>query len=89
MDGPGAGTRFEQEVGMATHNDDQTHNPQLHKALIKQVSAQQEAELQVPHDLTQEELAELVGSCPETVHKALMDFANRGWIAREVRTIII
>ena len=45
--------------------------------------------LMVPHDLTQEEMAQLVGSSRETVNKALMDFANRGWIAREGRSIII
>ena len=45
--------------------------------------------LKVPHDLTQEEMAQLVGSSRETVNKALMDFANRGWIAREGRAIII
>ena len=39
--------------------------------------------------LTQEEMALLVGSSRETVNKALMDFANRGWIAREGRSIII
>lgn len=43
----------------------------------------------MPHDLTQEEMAQLVGSSRETVNKALMDFANRGWIAREGRSIII
>ena len=43
----------------------------------------------MPHDLTQEEMAQLVGSSRETVNKALMDFANRGWIARNGRTIII
>ncbi|RSX53436.1 Crp/Fnr family transcriptional regulator [Bifidobacterium goeldii] len=48
-----------------------------------------EAGLKVPHDLTQEELAQLVGSSRETVNKALMDFANRHWIAREGRSIII
>ena len=48
-----------------------------------------EAGLKVPHDLTQEELAQLVGSSRETVNKALMDFANRGWIARQGRSIII
>lgn len=45
--------------------------------------------LVVPHDLTQEELAQLVGTSRETVNKALMDFTNRGWITREGRTIII
>lgn len=48
-----------------------------------------EAGLKVPHDLTQEELAQLVGSSRETVNKALMDFANRGWIARDGRSIVI
>ncbi|MFT8788566.1 MAG: Crp/Fnr family transcriptional regulator [Bifidobacterium psychraerophilum] len=48
-----------------------------------------EAGLMVPHDLTQEELAQLVGSSRETVNKALMDFSNRGWISRKGRSIII
>ncbi|KFF30973.1 Crp/Fnr family transcriptional regulator [Bifidobacterium bombi] len=48
-----------------------------------------EAGVKVPHDLTQEELAQLVGSSRETVNKALMDFSDRGWIARDGRAIII
>ena len=36
--------------------------------------------LHVPHDLTQEELAQLVGASRETVNKALADFAARGWL---------
>lgn len=43
----------------------------------------------VQHDLTQEELAQLVGSSRETVNKALMDFSNRGWIKRQGRAVII
>ena len=34
----------------------------------------------VAHDLTQEELAQLVGASRETVNKALADFAARGWL---------
>ena len=34
----------------------------------------------VAHDLTQEELAQLVGASRETVNKALADFAGRGWL---------
>lgn len=45
--------------------------------------------LLVPHDLTQEEMAQLVGSSRETVNKALTDFSNRGWIARRGRAIVI
>ena len=37
-----------------------------------------EAGVRVSHDLTQEELAQLVGASRETVNKALADFAGRG-----------
>ena len=36
--------------------------------------------LLVAHDLTQEELAQLVGASRETVNKALAEFVQRGWI---------
>lgn len=45
--------------------------------------------LLVHHDLTQEELAQLVGASRETVNKALADFASRGWIRLETRTVEI
>ncbi len=45
--------------------------------------------LQVTHDMTQEELAQLVGASRETVNKALADFAHRGWIALESRSVTI
>ena len=45
--------------------------------------------IRIERGLTQEELAQLVGSSRETVNKALMDFANRGWIARDGRSIVI
>lgn len=41
------------------------------------------------HDLTQEELAQLVGASRETVNKALAEFANRGWIRLEGRAVVI
>ena len=43
----------------------------------------------VSHDLTQEELAQLVGASRETVNKALADFAARGWIRLEPRSVTI
>jgi len=43
----------------------------------------------VDHDLTQEELAQLVGASRETVNKALSDFANRGWIRLDGRAVVI
>lgn len=45
--------------------------------------------LRVTHDLTQEELAQLVGASRETVNKALADFAGRGWLALEGRTVLL
>ena len=45
--------------------------------------------LRVKHDLTQEELAGLVGASRETVNKALGDFTRRGWIQARGRTVII
>ena len=43
----------------------------------------------VNHDLTQEELAQLVGASRETVNKALADFAQRGWIRLEARAVMV
>lgn len=43
----------------------------------------------VHHDLTQEELAQLVGASRETVNKALADFASRGWLRLEPRSVIL
>ncbi len=43
----------------------------------------------VSHDLTQEELAQLVGASRETVNKALADFATRGWLKLEARAVLI
>ena len=43
----------------------------------------------VHHDLTQEELAQLVGASRETVNKALADFASRGWLRLEARAVLI
>ncbi|MDR2702876.1 MAG: Crp/Fnr family transcriptional regulator [Cellulomonadaceae bacterium] len=48
-----------------------------------------EGGLRVAHDLTQEELAQLVGASRETVNKALADFAARGWVQRDGRAIIL
>ena len=45
--------------------------------------------LRVAHDLTQEELAQLVGASRETVNKALADFAARGWVRRDGRSIVL
>ncbi|MDO5025145.1 MAG: Crp/Fnr family transcriptional regulator [Trueperella sp.] len=43
----------------------------------------------VAHDLTQEELAHLVGASRETVNKSLADFTSRGWIRLEGRAVML
>jgi CRP/FNR family transcriptional regulator, cyclic AMP receptor protein len=45
--------------------------------------------LRVVHDLTQEELAQLVGASRETVNKALADFVSRNWIRLESRSVVL
>jgi len=45
--------------------------------------------LHVNHDLTLEELAQLVGASRETVNKALADFAARGWVKLEPRAVLV
>ena len=43
----------------------------------------------VAHELTQVELAQLVGASRETVNKALADFAGRGWLRLEARAVLL
>ncbi|HEY2578540.1 MAG TPA: Crp/Fnr family transcriptional regulator [Streptosporangiaceae bacterium] len=50
---------------------------------------QQDDGLHVNHDLTQEELAQLVGASRETVNKALADFVTRGWIHLSARSVVL
>ena len=45
--------------------------------------------IRVAHDLTQEELAQLVGASRETVNKALADFATRGWLRVDNRAVVL
>ena len=62
------------------------------KAIIElgeRFGTQKDDGLHVNHDLTQEELAQLVGASRETVNKALADFASRGWVKLEPRAVIV
>ena len=45
--------------------------------------------VRVHHDLTQVELAQLVGASRETVNKALADFSSRGWMRVDSRAVTI
>jgi CRP/FNR family transcriptional regulator len=57
--------------------------------LAQRFGTQEEGGLQVNHDLTQEELAQLVGASRETVNKALADFVARGWIQLHPKSVLL
>ena len=57
--------------------------------LGQQFGSQDDGAMHVSHDLTQEELAQLVGASRETVNQALTDFARRGWIQLFDKSVLI
>ena len=57
--------------------------------LAERFGTQEGEGVRVHHDLTQEELAQLVGASRETVNKALADFASRGWMRVDSRAVTI
>ncbi|OIV37847.1 Crp/Fnr family transcriptional regulator [Mangrovactinospora gilvigrisea] len=57
--------------------------------LSKRFGVPSDEGIHVVHDLTQEELAQLVGASRETVNKALADFAQRGWLRLEARAVVL
>lgn len=57
--------------------------------LANRFGVQEGTALRVNHDLTQEEIAQLVGASRETVNKALATFAHRGWIRLEGKSVLI
>lgn len=57
--------------------------------LAHRFGRQTEGGVLVTHDLTQEELAQLVGASRETVNKALADFSSRGWLKLEARAVTL
>jgi CRP-like cAMP-binding protein len=57
--------------------------------LGQQFGSQDDGAMHVSHDLTQEELAQLIGASRETVNQALTDFARRGWIQLFDKSVLI
>ena len=57
--------------------------------LADRFGEEQDGGLEVHHDLTQEELAQLVGASRETVNKALADFSARGWLQLHAKSVLI
>jgi CRP/FNR family transcriptional regulator, cyclic AMP receptor protein len=57
--------------------------------LAKQFGIQEDGAMRLTHDLTQEEIAQLVGASRETVNKVLTDFDRRGWIRADGKSLLI
>jgi CRP/FNR family cyclic AMP-dependent transcriptional regulator len=57
--------------------------------LAQRFGRQEQDGLRVTHDLTQEEIAHLIGSSRETVNKALANFTHRGWIRVDGKSVLI
>jgi CRP/FNR family transcriptional regulator, cyclic AMP receptor protein len=57
--------------------------------MAKKFGAREGDRIRVTHDLTQEELAQLVGASRETVNKALADFVHRGWIQLQGKSVVV
>ncbi|WNV92018.1 Crp/Fnr family transcriptional regulator [Umezawaea sp. Da 62-37] len=57
--------------------------------LTERFGSQETGLLRVTHDLTQEEIGQLVGASRETVNKALAHFTERGWLRREGKGVLI
>jgi CRP/FNR family cyclic AMP-dependent transcriptional regulator len=57
--------------------------------LAQQFGTREGDAVRVAHDLTQEEIAQLVGASREATNQALGTFADRGWIRSESHTVLI
>lgn len=57
--------------------------------LAQRFGARQDRQLRVEHGLTQAEIAQLVGASRESVNKALSEFASRGWITVNGKSLVI
>src|SRR6478735_7559309 len=57
--------------------------------LAQRFGVQRDGSVLVNHDLTQDEIAQLVGSSRETVNKVLSDFTSRGWIELRCKGLLI
>jgi CRP/FNR family transcriptional regulator, cyclic AMP receptor protein len=57
--------------------------------MAQRFGVQEDGATRVSHDLTQDELAQLVGASRETVNKALSDFSRRGWIRLQGKSLLI
>ena len=57
--------------------------------LTHRFGTQENGALRVTHNLTQEELAQLIGASRETVNKVLADFTQHGWIRLDGQSMLM
>jgi CRP/FNR family cyclic AMP-dependent transcriptional regulator len=57
--------------------------------LAHRFGVQEDGALRVNHNLTDEEMGQLVGASPATVNDALADFALRGWIRLDDGSVLV
>jgi len=57
--------------------------------LAQRFGVQEDGATRVTHGLTVQEIAQLAGAPPETVHKVLDDFTIRGWIRVHGNSVVI
>jgi CRP-like cAMP-binding protein len=57
--------------------------------LAQRFGVQENQATRLTHQLTQEEIAQLVGASRETVNKVLTNFTGRGWIRLEGKSMLI
>ena len=57
--------------------------------LAQRFGTQDDGALRVSHDLTREEIAQLVASSRQAVDRVLTDFARRGWIRLDGPSVLI
>ena len=63
--------------------------PDKQLLLAQQFGTREDDALRVVRDLTQEEIAQLVGASREATNQALSAFAARGWIESESHNMLI
>lgn len=57
--------------------------------LAERFGVQTDTGTRVPHELTQDELAQLVGASREAVNKALSNFSTRGWLRSDHHGVVL
>ncbi|MDR1808157.1 MAG: Crp/Fnr family transcriptional regulator [Propionibacteriaceae bacterium] len=50
---------------------------------------QRDGSIQVRHDITQSEIASMIGASREAVNKAMTDFANRQWVILRTKSLVV